>query len=218
MTLGGRRRPGPARSSTAGRHPWLSEPSIRVRTFAGPRPPHALCWAAMQPKVLVTGGGRGIGRAIALRFAREGAKVAIAARNSSDLDKVVGEIDAAGGDGLAAQMDLKDVGSVEAAVWRAREAFFGQARNVCDREVQLEIMQELALPADEISRLMENGEAYAALHEDHEAQTEYRVPGSPTLIMNEGRQRLYGNLGYRILRANVEELLRDPRSGEASWC
>jgi predicted DsbA family dithiol-disulfide isomerase len=123
-----------------------------------------------------------------------------------------GDMEAAGGRDDAGRTPF------EAAVWRAREAFFGQARNVCERAVQLELAEELALPIGEITRRMENGEAYAALHEDHEAQTEYRVPGSPTLIMNEGRQRLYGNLGYRILRANVEELLRDPRSGEASWC
>ena len=70
-------------------------------------------------RVFVTGGGRGIGRAIALRFAREGARVVVAARTSSELDTVVGEIDAAGGKGLAAQMDLRDHGSVEAAVFRA---------------------------------------------------------------------------------------------------
>jgi len=71
------------------------------------------------PSVLVTGGGRGIGRAIALRFAREGSKVVVAARNSAQLDAVVAEIEAAGGRGLAAQMNVRDHGSVEAAVWRA---------------------------------------------------------------------------------------------------
>lgn len=79
-----------------------------------------------QLNVLITGGSRGIGRAIALRFAREGAKVAIASRTSSELDEVVTEIDAAGGDGLAAQMDLKEIGSVEAAVWRAIDHFGGR--------------------------------------------------------------------------------------------
>jgi len=78
-----------------------------------------------QPNVFVTGGGRGIGRAIALRFAREGANVVVAARSSDQLDAVVAEIDAAGGKGLAAQMNLRDHGSIEAAVYRALEEFDG---------------------------------------------------------------------------------------------
>ena len=80
-------------------------------------------------RVLVTGGSRGIGRSIALRFARAGARVAIAARNSGDLDRVVKEIEAAGGQGRAQQMNVGDHGSVEAAVWRAVE-FTGGALDV----------------------------------------------------------------------------------------
>ena len=72
-------------------------------------------------RVLITGGGRGIGRAAALRFAKEGAHVVVAARTSDELDEVVAEIDAAGGKGLAAQVNVTDLGSVEAAVWRATE-------------------------------------------------------------------------------------------------
>jgi hypothetical protein len=43
------------------------------------------------------------------------------------------------------------------------------------------------------------------------------VKVSPTLIFNDDRQRLTGNVGYRIIEANVRELLRAPER-EASWC
>ena len=41
---------------------------------------------------VITGGGRGIGKAIALHYAREGAKLALCARTSTELDQTVGEI------------------------------------------------------------------------------------------------------------------------------
>lgn len=72
-----------------------------------------------QLRVLVTGGSRGIGRAIALRFAGEGAQVVVAARSSDALDETVAQIEKAGGAGLAAQMDVSDFGSIEAAIYRA---------------------------------------------------------------------------------------------------
>lgn len=57
--------------------------------------------------VLVTGGGRGFGRAIARRFAREGAMVAVASRTRSELDETVRLIEDAGGTGFAVTGDSR---------------------------------------------------------------------------------------------------------------
>ncbi|MEQ1892308.1 MAG: SDR family NAD(P)-dependent oxidoreductase [Planctomycetota bacterium] len=74
-------------------------------------------------RVLVTGGGRGIGRAIALRFARAGARVAVAARTAGEVERVAREIDAAGGEGLALTLDVTDLDSVQRGLATALAAF-----------------------------------------------------------------------------------------------
>jgi NAD(P)-dependent dehydrogenase (short-subunit alcohol dehydrogenase family) len=68
---------------------------------------------------VVTGGGRGIGRAIALELAREGASVTVSSRTRAELDGVVAAVEAIGSAGLAVEADAMDkeqaVGVVEAA-------------------------------------------------------------------------------------------------------
>ncbi|MEA5480541.1 hypothetical protein VB774_23140 [Pseudanabaena galeata UHCC 0370] len=46
---------------------------------------------------------------------------------------------------------------------------------------------------------------------------EHTISVSPTLIFNEGRQRLNENVGYRVIEANIRELLNNPED-EQSWC
>lgn len=65
---------------------------------------------------IVTGGGQGIGKAIALAFASEGAKVVVAARTLSNLEKTVDEIKSKGGTAKAIQTDITDEKQVERMV------------------------------------------------------------------------------------------------------
>lgn len=62
---------------------------------------------------VVTGAGQGIGREIALTFARQGARVVLAARSAKLLEEVAGEVDEAGGSALVVPTDVSDVDSVQ---------------------------------------------------------------------------------------------------------
>jgi citronellol/citronellal dehydrogenase len=83
-------------------------------------------------RIFVTGGSRGIGLAIALRAARDGASIAIAAKTAEPNPKLPGtiytaaeEIKAAGGTALPIQCDLRDEAQIAAAVQQAADSMGG---------------------------------------------------------------------------------------------
>ncbi|MDD2792431.1 MAG: SDR family NAD(P)-dependent oxidoreductase, partial [Sediminibacterium sp.] len=82
--------------------------------------------------VFITGASRGIGKAIALRLAREGANIVIAAKSVSEDPRLGGtiysaaeEVEAAGGKALAVQVDIRQEEQIEAAVKQAVDRFGG---------------------------------------------------------------------------------------------
>ena len=98
-----------------------------------------------------------------------------------------------------------------------RHEFFVEARDISQLQVLMEIAAAEELDPGELNEALISGRAMAALLSDYSASDAQGIKGSPSWVMNEGRQILYGNLGYRILHANVEELLNHPEQ-EASWC
>jgi NAD(P)-dependent dehydrogenase (short-subunit alcohol dehydrogenase family) len=74
---------------------------------------------------IVTGASSGIGRAAALLFAREGAKVVVTARRGQQLDDLVAEIVGAGGEAVAHAGDIKDEATAAALVALAVQRFGG---------------------------------------------------------------------------------------------
>jgi len=83
-------------------------------------------------RIFITGGSRGIGLAIALRAAADGASIAIAAKTADPNPKLPGtihtaaaEIEAAGGKALALQCDIRDELAIEEAIKKTADTFGG---------------------------------------------------------------------------------------------
>ncbi|KRB87438.1 SDR family oxidoreductase [Noviherbaspirillum sp. Root189] len=115
---------------------------------------------------LVTGGSQGIGKAVALRLAHEGARVVVAARGRELLDLVAGEIRAAGGQVAAVQADvsraedcsrlvnetIKAFGGLDIVVNNAGTSATGEFESVTDEEWQTDFELKL-FAAIRLSRL-----------------------------------------------------------------
>ncbi|MCG8669951.1 MAG: DsbA family protein [Pseudomonadales bacterium] len=98
-----------------------------------------------------------------------------------------------------------------------REAFYVDAQDIGDLGVLYELLQGHSIDPKDISAMVTDGSAIAALMHDYQKSKQQGIKGSPSYVMDGGRQTLYGNVGYRVLHANIEELLKNPVN-EASWC
>jgi predicted DsbA family dithiol-disulfide isomerase len=98
-----------------------------------------------------------------------------------------------------------------------RKAFFLEAQDISQVEILLHVAWEMGIPHETLRQQIDSGLAMAALLKDYQQAKALGIKGSPSFVMDNNRQTLYGNVGYRVLAANVEELLKHP-ADEASWC
>jgi 3-oxoacyl-[acyl-carrier protein] reductase len=97
---------------------------------------------------IVTGAGRGIGRAIAKLFAAEGAKVAVLSLTPANVDVVVADIEAVGGAALGVPCDVGDADQIKTAVSKVVAAFGGidiLVNNAFDPSVVLSSVIDLSV-------------------------------------------------------------------------
>ena len=102
---------------------------------------------------VVTGGGQGIGRAICLRLAAEGAAVAVADMNATTAQQVCDEIVAAGGRATSVQVDVTNPDQVERMVAHARDQFGKLTVMVANAGI-IQIKPFLEITPDDWDRVM----------------------------------------------------------------
>ena len=98
-----------------------------------------------------------------------------------------------------------------------RKAFFVDALDIGQLPVLYEIAVDAGHDQQAIRDSIRDGSAIAALATDYQRAQIQGIAGSPSWFMDGGRQKLYGNVGYRVLHANIEGLVAN-RSEDASWC
>lgn len=108
-------------------------------------------------------------------------------------------------------------GAFAELAWIFRKAFFADLQDIADTSVLHELLEHAGISPDKVGKRIASGAAYAEMSEDMKLAHDQLIKASPTLLFNEDRQRLTGNVGYRIIEANIRELIQKP-VGEQSWC
>ncbi len=108
-----------------------------------------------------------------------------------------------------------DPGTLRRALVALRRAFWVELADVCATATLTGIAEEIGISPDLVAQKLANGEAHEALGRDIELVRKYDIRTSPTFIFDDGRQRLVGNVGYRVIDANVRELVDNRECGHS---
>lgn len=101
---------------------------------------------------------------------------------------------------------------------KMRDAFFKHARDISKVKIIEEIIKDEGYQLSSLLMYIHSGEAYAALWADQLLRESQQLKGSPSYLLDGGRQVLFGNVGYRVIEANIKELVERDKSAGASWC
>ena len=106
----------------------------------------------------------------------------------------------------------------ESVMWALRRGFFHDGLDISRGDVQRDLARPFGVDLEAVDASIEDGSAFARLSTDYQVADRMKIEGSPTFVLNQGRQKLFGNVGFRVIEANIKEVLRDPNQDQASWC
>lgn len=84
-----------------------------------------------------------------------------------------------------------------------REAFYVNAQDISDMNILFDIAKQAGLELHTVKKHINNGSAVAALMSDYQQAKQLALKGSPTYLIDNGRQTLFGNVNYQTLKANI---------------
>ncbi|AVT49100.1 DsbA family oxidoreductase [Shewanella baltica] len=98
-----------------------------------------------------------------------------------------------------------------------RTAFFIDGLDIGNLDVLCDLVNANGLDLNAINTSIRDGSAMASLMGDYQQSKRQNINGSPSFVFDGGRQTLYGNVGFDVILANIEALLKHS-TDEASWC
>jgi predicted DsbA family dithiol-disulfide isomerase len=90
-----------------------------------------------------------------------------------------------------------------------RTAFFVDALDIGSLEFLCDLVNANGLYRNRINTSIRDGSAMASLMSDYQKSKEQDIKGRPSYVIGGGRQKFYGNVGYRVILANIKELLKN---------
>ena len=106
--------------------------------------------------------------------------------------------------------------SIELALF-IRQAFYIDGQDISQLPLLFLLLERAGIALEPVNKALNDGSAMALLMAEYQQARALSLKGSPSYIIDNGRQVLYGNVGYRVLLTNIEEHLKQP-AAEASWC
>nr|WP_184384326.1 SDR family oxidoreductase [Xanthomonas cannabis] len=166
---------------------------------------------------IVTGAGRGIGRATAKLFAAEGAKVAVLSRTPANVDAVVADITAAGGTALGIACDIGEAAQLTAAIDTVAATYGGidiLVNNAFDPSVPFSSILELS--AEQLQRNLDLGPV-AYLRAMQAAYPYLKASGAGRIINFGSMAGVVGMAGYGPYNMAKEAIRALTRTAAREW-